>query len=235
MPELERWVLHRLAVLDARIRGSLASHDWAGVYPDLHAFCSADLSAFYFDVRKDVLYCDAPDSLRRRATRTVLDHLHRCLVAWLAPVLCFTAEEAWLARFPSEDGSVHLQAFPGIPAAWHDPALNARWTAIRDARGTVTTALEAARLSKLIGSSLQAAIAVPPALLDLLDADAWAEVAIVSAAAPGDTLHVVRAPGGKCARCWRILPEVGQQPSHPALCVRCADVVGGLSCQAAAE
>jgi isoleucyl-tRNA synthetase len=235
MPELERWVLHRLAALDSRVRGALASHDWTGVYPDLHAFCSADLSAFYFDVRKDVLYCDAPDSLRRRATRTVLDHLHRCLVAWLAPVLCFTAEEAWLARFPSEDGSVHLQAFPGIPAAWHDPALDARWAAIRDARGTVTTALEAARLDKLIGSSLQAAITVPPALLDLLDADAWAEVAIVSAAAPGNALRVARAPGEKCARCWRVLPEVGRQPSHPALCVRCADVVGGLSCQAAAE
>ena len=235
VPELERWVLHRLSVLDARIRGALASHDWTGVYPDLHAFCSSDLSAFYFDVRKDVLYCDAPDSLRRRAVRTVLDHLHRCLVAWLAPVLCFTAEEAWLARFPSENGSVHLQAFPDLPAAWHDPALDARWAAIRDARGTVTTALEAARLDKLIGASLQAAITVPPALLDLLDADAWAEVAIVSAASPGDALHVSRAPGDKCARCWRVLPEVGSQPSHPALCVRCADVVEGLSCQAAAE
>ena len=235
MPELERWVLHRLSVLDARIRGALRSHDWTGVYPDLHAFCSSDLSAFYFDVRKDVLYCDAPDSPRRRAVRTVLDHLHRCLVAWLAPVLCFTAEEAWLARFPSEDGSVHLQAFPDIPASWHDPALDARWAAIRDARGGVTTALEAARLNKLIGASLQAAITVPPALLDLLDADAWAEVAIVSAASPGEALNVDRAPGEKCARCWRVLPEVGSQPSHPALCVRCADVVEGLSCQAAAE
>jgi len=235
MPELERWVLHRLSVLDARIRGALRSHDWTGVYPDLHAFCSSDLSAFYFDVRKDVLYCDAPDSLRRRAVRTVLDHLHRCLVAWLAPVLCFTAEEAWLARFPSEDGSVHLQAFPDIPASWHDPALDARWAAIRDARGGVTTALEAARLNKLIGASLQAAITVPPTLLDLLDADAWAEVAIVSAASAGESLNVDRAPGEKCARCWRVLPEVGSQPSHPALCVRCADVVEGLSCQAAAE
>ncbi|HEY0202843.1 MAG TPA: isoleucine--tRNA ligase [Acetobacteraceae bacterium] len=235
MPELERWVLHRLSVLDARIRGALLSHDWTGVYPDLHAFCSSDLSAFYFDVRKDVLYCDAPDSPRRRAVRTVLDHLHRCLVAWLAPVLCFTAEEAWLARFPSEDASVHLQAFPRIPASWNDPALDARWAAIRDARGGVTTALEAARLNKLIGASLQAAITVPPALLDLLDADAWAEVAIVSAASPGDALKVDRAPGEKCARCWRVLPEVGSQPSHPALCVRCADVVEGLSCQVAAE
>ena len=234
MPELERWVLHRLSVLDRRMRGALASHDWNGVYPDLHAFCSADLSAFHFDVRKDVLYCDAPDSLRRRAVRTVLDHLHRCLVAWLAPVLCFTAEEAWLARFPSEDGSVHLQAFPDLPAAWHDPALDARWAAIRDARSGITAALEAARAGKVIGSSLQAAISVPPGLLGLLDAEAWAELAIVSAAAPGDALQVSRAPGEKCARCWRVLPEVGQQPGHPVLCIRCAGAVGGLSCQAAA-
>ncbi len=235
MPELERWVLHRLSVLDARVRGALQSHDWTGVYPDLHAFCSADLSAFYFDVRKDVLYCDAADSPRRRAVRTVLDHLHRCLVAWLAPVLCFTAEEAWLARFPSEDGSVHLQSFPNVPASWHDPALDARWAAIRDARGTITTALEAARAEKLIGSSLQASVTVPLALLQLLDADAWAEVAIVSSAAPGDALTVHRAPGDKCGRCWRVLPEVGTQPAHPALCVRCADVVERLTCQAAAE
>ena len=234
MPELERWVLHRLSVLDRRIQGALASHDWTGVYPDLHAFCSADLSAFYFDVRKDALYCDAPGSPKRRAARTVLDHLHRCLVAWLAPVLCFTAEEAWLARFPSEDGSVHLQAFPAVPAKWHDPALDARWAAIRDARGTVTTALEAARMEKLIGSSLQAAITVPPDLLGLLDAEGWAEAAIVSAAIPGDALAVHRAPGDKCARCWRVLPEVGQQASHPALCLRCADAVDGLQFQAAA-
>ena len=234
MPELERWVLHRLSQLDRRIRGALVSHDWTGVYPELHAFCSADLSAFYFDVRKDVLYCDAPDSLRRRAVRTVLDHLHRCLVAWLAPVLCFTAEEAWLARFPSEDGSVHLQSFPDLPAAWHDPALDARWGAIRDARGGVTAALEAARAEKLIGSSLQAAVTLPPGVLDLLGTEGWAELAIVSAAASGDVLRVTRAPGDKCARCWRVLPEVGQQPGHPGLCVRCAGAVDGLSCQAAA-
>ena len=117
LPELERWVLHRLAELDGRMRTALQSHDWTGVIPELHAFCSADLSAFYFDVRKDVLYCDAPASPRRRAVRTVLDILHRCLTTWLAPVLCFTAEEAWLARFPSEDGSVHLESFVAIPGA----------------------------------------------------------------------------------------------------------------------
>ena len=105
------WVLHRLTELDARIRAAVQSYDWTGVYPELHAFCATDLSAFYFDIRKDAIYCDRPDSLRRRAARTVLDHLHRCLTTWLAPVLCFTAEEAWSARFGESD-SVHLQLFP---------------------------------------------------------------------------------------------------------------------------
>ena len=114
MPELEKWVLHRLAELDARIRAAVQSYDWTGVYPELHNFCATDLSAFYFDVRKDAVYCDRPNSLRRRAARTVLDYLHRCLTTWLAPVLCFTAEEAWCARFGEQD-SVHLQLFPDLP------------------------------------------------------------------------------------------------------------------------
>ena len=130
LPELERWVLHRLAELDARLRTAIATHEWTGVYPDIHAFCAADLSAFYFDVRKDVLYCDPLSSPRRRAARTVLDRLHRCLATWLAPVLAFTAEEAWTARF-GEDGSVHLQAFPTVPAGWRDDALAARIAAQR--------------------------------------------------------------------------------------------------------
>ena len=132
------------------------SHDWTGVYPELHAFCSADLSAFYFDVRKDVLYCDGADSPRRRAVRTVLDHLHRCLTAWLAPVLCFTAEEAWLARFPSEEGSVHLERSSRCRRA----GATRRWASAGRGSGRcaseATTALEAARNEKLIGASLQA-------------------------------------------------------------------------------
>ncbi len=228
LPELERWVLHRLAEFDARLRTALTSHDWTGVYPELHAFCSADLSAFYFDVRKDALYCDASDSLRRRAVRTVLDHLHRCLTAWLAPVLCFTAEEAWLARFPSDDGSIHLQSFPAIPAAWHDPALGERWAALRAMRSQATAVLEQARAEKLIGSSLQAVLEVPLAFLDVLDSDTWAEIAIVSAVQPGGSLIVLRAPGEKCARCWRVLPEVGQGPSQAPVCMRCEAVVETL-------
>ncbi len=224
MPELERWVLHRLTELDARLQQALQRHDWAGLYPELHAFCAADLSAFYFDVRKDALYCDRPDSLRRRAARTVLDMLHRCLTTWLAPVLVFTTEEAWAARF-GETGSVHLQAFPSVPAEWHDPALAARIAGLREARSAITAALEAARRDGLIKSSLQASVSLPQAAFGLLDGAGWAECAIVSGAEPGDTLAVSKAPGEKCARCWRVLPEVGSDNRHPELCLRCSDAV----------
>ncbi len=225
MPELERWVLHRLAELDARVQAALRTHDWTGVYPELHAFCAADLSAFYFDVRKDTLYCDRPDTPARRAARTVLDTLHRCLLAWLAPVLVFTAEEAWAARSGDADGSVHLQDFPAIPPAWHDPALGARIARLRDARGAVTAALEAARRDGAIGSSLQAAVSLPAPMLDLLDPAGWESFAIVSHAASGPALAVTRAAGGKCARCWKMLGEVGSLSAHPELCLRCADAV----------
>jgi isoleucyl-tRNA synthetase len=237
MPELERWVLHRLTDLDARIRAATESYDWNGVYPELHGFCATDLSAFYFDIRKDSLYCDRPDNPKRRAARTVLDHLHRCLTIWLAPALCFTAEDAWCARF-GEDGSVHLQSFPEVPESWRDHALAARWEKIREARGAGTSALEAARQSGLIGSSLQAHLTWRGAP-DLLDEAGWAEAAIVSSvtvAPPGEPpAEIGRALGEKCARCWRVLPEVGENTKHPMLCRRCADAVdSGLVCRAAA-
>ena len=146
MPELERWVLHRLAELDARVRARRATrYDWTGVYPAIHSFCATDLSAFYFDIRKDALYCDRPDSLRRRAARTVLDHLHRCLATWLAPVLVFTAEEAWVARF-GEDGE---RAPAGLPrragARGGTRRWRCDWAEIRDIRRVITGALERAR------------------------------------------------------------------------------------------
>ncbi len=238
MPELEKWVLHRLTELDARIRASVQSYDWTGVYPELHNFCATDLSAFYFDVRKDAIYCDRPDSLRRRAARTVLDHLHRCLTTWLAPVLCFTAEEAWCARFGESD-SVHLQLFPEMPARWRDVGLARKWDAIRAVRRRITTAIENERAAGNIKSSLQAAVAVPLMTGEdgLLDAAGWAEVAIVSAVqldppSGGSSVQVTQAPGDKCVRCWRVLTEVGQQPDHPTLCARCADAVElGLVCR----
>jgi isoleucyl-tRNA synthetase len=240
LPELERWVLHRLTGLDARIRAATDSYDWTGVYPELHNFCNTDLSAFYFDIRKDAVYCDRPDSLRRRAARTVLDHLHRCLCAWLAPVLCFTAEEAWGARF-GEDSSVHLQQFPVLPHEWRDDALAAKWDTIRAVRRRITVPIEEARAAKVIGASLQAAVTLKlaPDEADLLTASEWEEIAIVSAVrmvgGVGDEPATVEpAPGTKCVRCWKVLPEVGTVAAHPGLCVRCADAVdSGLMCKAA--
>jgi isoleucyl-tRNA synthetase len=243
LPELERWVLHRLSELDLRIRKAVKDYDWNGVYPEIHAFCATDLSAFYFDIRKDSLYCDARDSQRRRAARTVLAALHRCLTAWLAPVMPFTAEEAWLARFPGEGESVHLQLFPEIPAEWRDEALAAKWARVRDIRRVVTGALEKARGAGTIGSSLQAApsLHLPEAELGLLPAGTWAELCITSdlqltaAAAPEDAFTVEGVPGiavgfapatgDKCERCWRVLPEVGRSAAHPGLCLRCEAVV----------
>ncbi|HEX6980833.1 MAG TPA: isoleucine--tRNA ligase [Alphaproteobacteria bacterium] len=253
MPELERWVLHRLAELDALLRNTVANREapeyfrFNTFYTALHNFCAVDLSAFYFDVRKDSLYCDRPDSPRRRAVRTVLDHLFSCLTAWLAPVLCFTAEEAWLTRHPDDD-SVHLRLFPEVDRAWRDDALAAKWEKIRDVRRVVTGALELVRAEKKIGSSLQAGPIVftdgrYDAALAGLDLD---EIFITSGAerrafgehpaehfalpdVPGVAVVFRPAAGDKCQRCWRVLPEVGQNPKHPALCNRCTDAVEHMS------
>lgn len=241
MPELERWVLHRLTEIDSRFRAAVLSYDWTGVYPDLHNFCAVDLSAFYFDIRKDAIYCDRPDSLRRRAARTVLDHLHRYLCTWLAPVLCFTAEEAWCARF-GDDTSVHLEQFQTPEAAWHDPALAAKWETIRSIRRRITIPIEEARKANIIGSSLQAAVELPLNAdhQPLLDEAAWSEIAIVSSVRiVPDTdeplSKVTPASGDKCVRCWRVLTEVGSMTVHPSLCLRCADAVeSGLVCKPAA-
>ena len=187
-----------------------------------------------------------PRWLRRRAARTVLDALHRCLTTWLAPVLAFTAEEAWTARF-GEAESVHLQPFAAVPPGWRDEALARKWERVRAIRRRVTVPLEEARRAGVIGASLQAEAVLPLAASEaaLLSAEEWAEVAIVSLlrVVPGDEraaepaeASIGRAPGEKCARCWRVLPEVGRQPAHPALCRRCADAVeSGLVCRAAAE
>jgi isoleucyl-tRNA synthetase len=228
LPELERWVLHRLAELDAQLRAAVESHDWNGVYPAIHHFCSTDLSAFYFDIRKDALYCDRPDSLRRRAARTVLDQLHRCLTTWLAPVLVFTAEEAWAARFGGET-SVHEQQFPTIPPDWRDEALAEKWLRVRDIRRLGTTKLEAMRQAGQIGSSLQAEVTLcfPDGEDRLLSAQDWADSLIVSSLRFGDadgavTAEAAVAEGEKCARCWRVLPEVD---ATTKLCLRCTDAV----------
>ena len=225
-PALERFLLHRLWELNAKIAEAVENHDWTGVYPALHHFCTTDLSAFYFDIRKDSLYCDRPDAPRRRACRSFLDILFRALTSWLAPVLPFTAEEAWCARF-GDDVSVHLTQFPAIPEAWRDDRLAEDWAKIREHRAGVTGAIELMRKDKQIGSSLQAtAILSPEAEAVLGDGELWAEICISSAASFGAQNGAEIAPGQKCERCWRVLPEVGSDANHPTLCRRCCEAVG---------
>ncbi|MBB5372082.1 isoleucine--tRNA ligase [Acidocella aromatica] len=224
-PALERFMLHRLWELNGKIEAAVRGHDWTGVYPAIHHFCATDLSAFYFDIRKDSLYCDAPAAEKRRACRSFLDILHRCLATWLAPALPFTAEEAWVTRFGAET-SVHLELFPEVPAAWRDDALAEIFGKIREHRGNVTGAIEEMRRDKAIGSSLQAeAVLSAEARAVLDDAALWADICITSAVSFGENDTAIAAQGQKCERCWKVLPEVGSIAKHPTLCRRCCDAV----------
>jgi len=241
MPELERWVLHRLAELDAEWKKACDDFDFQPFYAELHNFCAVELSAFYFDIRKDTLYCDAPDNPVRRAARSVIDTLFEHLTAWLAPVLCFTAEEAWWARHGVEAGSVHERLFPDVPAGWLDPALGDRWTKVRALRRVVTGALEIARAEKVIGSSLQAhpKVFVTEDFAALANDLDFAELSITSGItfeagdAPADAYRmdevsgvavvVEKASGEKCERCWKVLDDVGSVAGHETVCGRCAD------------
>jgi isoleucyl-tRNA synthetase len=247
MPELERFILAKLAELDASVRAGYAEFDFNRVHTQLFNFCTNELSAFYFDIRKDSLYCDRADSARRRSVRTVMDETFRRVVPWLAPLLCFTMEEAWICRYPDEEASVHLQLFAETPDRWRNEAAIAKWNRIRALRRVVTGALEIARRDKAIGSSLESAPTLYVADRSdaaLFETVSLAEIAITSAAevevgeAPADAFRLADVPGAgaqfrladgrKCARCWMILPEVGTVQGHDDLCRRCSDAVDYL-------
>ncbi|TNF23128.1 MAG: isoleucine--tRNA ligase [Rhodobacteraceae bacterium] len=238
MPELERYILHRLAELDHVVRKGYAEYDFQGVFQQLFNFATVELSAFYFDIRKDALYCDG-DTQRRRAARTVMDILFHRLTTWLAPVLVFTMEEVWLERFPGEDSSVHLTDIPDTPADWLDEPLAAKWAMVRRARRAVTAALEVQRSDKVIGASLEAAPVVhvrDAKMLAALKTVSFDDICITSAITltgdplPGEAFRLPevegvgvvfeKAEGAKCQRCWKILPDVGHH-THPATCARC--------------
>ncbi len=220
MPELERYMLALTAELDVRLRKAVADYDFNDHTRALTDFCNEDLSAFYFDIRKDSLYCDAPSDPKRRAYRTVLDTLFHALVRWAAPVLVFTTEEVWATRYPDAE-SVHLLEWPLIDTEWReDEALEANWAALRQLRETVTEAIEPLRRDKVIGSSLEAEVTVASAA----DPALLAELFIVSSVKQGDGLSVTKTDFHKCGRCWRLLPEV---KADGDLCARCEDVVNG--------
>jgi isoleucyl-tRNA synthetase len=226
-------MLDRLAEVDALVRQAYASFDYKRIFAALNQFMTVDLSSFYFDIRKDALYCDPISSATRKACLTVLDHVFRANICWLAPMLPFTAEEAWLARYPGAPGSVHLEQFPDVPAAWRDEALAEKWRKVRQVRRVVTGALELVRADKKIGSSLEAAPVIhiaDPALLAALDGVDMAEVAITSGVeivrgegppaafrlddVAGVAVEFRPAQGRKCARSWKILPSVGADPDY---------------------
>jgi len=245
MPELEKWVLHRLSELDELVRTGFDNFDFNKVFHALSLFCTSDLSAFYFDIRKDALYCDSENSLRRRAALTVLDQLFSHLTVWLSPFLVFTMEEVWLTRRNGEGESVHLQVLPEVPTNWRNDALAARWAQVRTVRRVVTGALEVERRAKTIGSSLEAAPKVyvsDAELVSAVDGLDLAEIMIASDVSlmretapqgafaledvPGVGVVFERAQGKKCERCWMILPDVNSVPEVPQTCGRCAAAVG---------
>jgi isoleucyl-tRNA synthetase len=243
MPPLERFILHRLAELDGQVRRAYESYRFQDVWRPLSDFCSNDLSALYFDIRRDVLYCDQPDSLRRRACRTVMDLVFERLTAWLAPLASFTMEEAWATRFPGASSNT-FRVIPDTPDAWRNDVEAARWAKVEAVTRVVTGALEVERREKRIGAALEAApvvhIADPSVLaafagLDPAEVFRTSQATLVAGEGPADTFRLDetpgvaveprRADGRKCARSWRILPEVGSDPRYPDLSLRDADAV----------
>ena len=244
MPELERLMLHRLHELDALVRKAYADFDYKRIFAALSSFMTSDLSAFYFDIRKDALYCDPFSSVKRKACLTVLDHLFRCTVTWLAPMLCFTAEEAWLSRYGETAKSVHLENFHEVPPEWRNDKLAEKWRKIRIVRRVVTGALEIERAQKRIGSSLEAHPIVHVSNSELYEAVVdcdLAEVCITSAATlvqDGGPANAFRlddvqgvaivpnlAEGRKCARSWKILTTIGADPEYPDVSPRDAQAL----------
>jgi isoleucyl-tRNA synthetase len=229
MPDLERYVLHLLSKLDAELKAATDGFEFNRFARALSDFCNNDLSAFFFDIRKDSLYCDAPTDTKRRAYRTVLDILFHALVRYAAPILCFTAEEVWGTRFP-DAGSVHLLEWPEVDVAWADETLARQWEELRSLRQVVSAEIEPKRRDKEIGSSLEARVAIglPEGRAPVITPADLAELLIVSEAevdtvAHGPVAVVHRSDYHKCGRCWRLLPEVEEDGD---LCARCEAVVG---------
>lgn len=244
LPELEQLMLHQLHEMDAKVRGYIKDYEFLKLTKELHDFCNANLSAFYFDIRKDRLYCDAPEGFERRACRSVMAEIFSCLTAWLAPVLAFTAEEAWgfkPAGVFEDAESVHLREFPSVPEAWHNADLFVKWQNITQIRSVVSAAIEPLRASKELGSSLEAS----PEIhlidtyqrhtdgVDLAEICITAPVKLVLGDVPGHLftlplaadhvgVDVKKAKGDKCERCWKTLPEVTENGD---LCNRCTAAV----------
>ena len=248
MPELEKYILHKLSIIDKKVKKNYREYDLKSVFQDLLNFSNLDLSSFYFDIRKDTLYCDSPNSLSRRATRTVLDIIFNYLVVWFSPILCFTTEEVLSSRFPNNKSSIHESSFSEVNEEWNNKELFAKWEKIRSVRKVVTGAIELERQEKRIGSSLEAFPTVfisDKEYLKIFSDIDLAEIFITSQATleegdgPSDAFRLDEmkmvsvecnlSNGRKCNRSWKILPEVGTDPDYPDLSIRDADVMREIS------
>ena len=248
MPELEKYILHKLSIIDEKVKKNYREYDLKSVFQDLLNFSNLDLSSFYFDIRKDTLYCDSPNSLSRRATRTVLDIIFNYLVVWFSPILCFTTEEVLSSRFPNNKSSIHESGFSEVNEEWNNKELFAKWEKIRSVRKVVTGAIELERQEKRIGSSLEAFPTVfisDKEYLKIFSDIDLAEIFITSQAilkegdGPSDAFRLDEmkmvsvecnlSNGRKCNRSWKILPEVGTDPDYPDLSIRDADVMREIS------
>ena len=248
MPELEKYILHKLSIIDEKVKKNYREYDLKSVFQDLLNFSNLDLSSFYFDIRKDTLYCDSPNSLSRRATRTVLDIIFNYLVVWFSPILCFTTEEVLSSRFPNNKSSIHESSFSEVNEEWNNKELFAKWEKIRSVRKVVTGAIELERQEKRIGSSLEAFPTVfisDKEYLKIFSDIDLAEIFITSQAilkegdGPSDAFRLDEmkmvsvecnlSNGRKCNRSWKILPEVGTDPDYPDLSIRDADVMREIS------
>ena len=246
LDEVDRWILDRLARLVDRVRRAYEEYQFHIVFHSVHNFCAVDLSALYLDVIKDRLYTSLPDDPRRRAAQTTCYDIFAALTRLMAPILTFTAEEAWRYGPGPRSESVHLERFPEVPLEWLDDTLKAEWDRLLEVRREVAKALETARAQKLIGSGLEARVRIESAPEDVpgllgakrallptlfivsrvdLEGGGGERVRYESQDIPGLVIGVDRAPGEKCERCWTRSEEVGRDPAHPTLCARCVRVV----------
>ena len=228
--ELEKWILHRVSEISLSVKQKTEKYQFHSLYTEIHNFCTIELSSFYFDIRKDLLYCGDPKSIERRGCRTVLDILFNCITSWLAPIICFTAEEAWQTRIKDPKQSIHLREHPEIPEEWFDAELSKKWDRIRKIRSIVQSEIEEARNKNILKSSLQAKPQIKMNKIDKMlfkninAADIFITSNVVFLDSEDDLpeVEIKIADGEKCDRCWKILPEVKK---NNGLCSRCISLI----------
>jgi len=222
---LDQWAMHRLAQVSTNVNEAYEGYQFHRIHQEVHNFCSVDLGGFYLDIIKDRLYCDAADSPRRASARATLYDIANTLIHLVAPVIPFTAEEAWEHLPGAGDESIHLQDFPTIETIAIDESA---WAAFFATREQLNTAMDVAKKDKVVGSSIAAAVTLPN--LDAAFAESvgesYEQLFIIAQVEAGDTLTIEAADGIKCPRCWNVAtPAHPEHDTHHELCPRCFEVI----------